>query len=124
MTISRELLIDGKDVPAVSGRTVDDVSPFTGEVYATVAAGSAEDVTRAVDAADAAFPQWAALSPFARRRIFLTAADLLEARTEQVAEIMAREAGGTRPGRTSTSDWPPTSCARWPPPSPRRAARC
>ncbi|MFE2543589.1 aldehyde dehydrogenase family protein [Actinacidiphila glaucinigra] len=97
MTISRELLIGGKDVPAVSGRTAEDVSPFTGEVYATVAAGGVEDVTRAVDAAEAAFPQWAALSPFARRRIFLTAADLLEARTEQAAEIMALEAGGTRP---------------------------
>lgn len=97
MTISRELLIGGKDVPAASGRTAEDISPFTGEVYATVAAGGAEDVTRAVDAAEAAFPQWAALSPFARRRIFLTAADLLEARTEQAAEIMAHEAGGTRP---------------------------
>jgi acyl-CoA reductase-like NAD-dependent aldehyde dehydrogenase len=97
MTVNRELLIGGKDVPAVSGRTTEDVNPFTGGVFATVAAAGAEDITRAVDAAQAAFPEWAAFSPFARRKVFLTAADLLESRGEQAAEIMAGEAGGTRP---------------------------
>ncbi|MFF8594642.1 aldehyde dehydrogenase family protein [Streptomyces sp. NPDC015220] len=97
MPIARELFIGGKDVPAASGRTETDVSPHTGEVYATVAAAGPEDVTRAVDAADAAFEQWAALAPFARRAIFLKAADLLDARAEEVAVLMAQEAGGTRP---------------------------
>ncbi|MFE9094492.1 aldehyde dehydrogenase family protein [Streptomyces sp. NPDC007264] len=97
MPITRELLIGGKDVPAASGRTAVDVNPYTGEVYATVAAAGPEDVARAVAAADAAFAGWAALAPFARRAIFLRAADLLDARGEQVAEVMAHEAGGTRP---------------------------
>ncbi|MFJ5265187.1 aldehyde dehydrogenase family protein [Streptomyces sp. NPDC088387] len=97
MTITRELFIGGKDVPAASGRTTEDINPFTGEVYATVAAAGPQDVRRAVDAADAAFPAWAALAPFARRAIFLKAADLLDARAEQVAELMAHEAGGTTP---------------------------
>ncbi|MER6559723.1 aldehyde dehydrogenase family protein [Streptomyces sp. NPDC001027] len=97
MALTRDLLIGGKDVPALSGRTADDVNPYTGEVYATVAAAGPNDVTRAVDAAEAAFADWAAVTPFARRAIFLKAADLLESRTEQVAEIMAAEAGGTRP---------------------------
>ncbi|WP_127358421.1 aldehyde dehydrogenase family protein [Actinacidiphila soli] len=97
MTIHRELLIGGKDVPAVSGRTTEDINPYTGEVYATLAAGGVEDITLAVDAAQAAFADWAAVSPFARRAIFLKAADLLEARGEQAADLMAGEAGGTRP---------------------------
>ncbi|WP_149828068.1 aldehyde dehydrogenase family protein [Streptomyces tailanensis] len=97
MAIARDLLIGGKDVPATSGRTAEDLDPYTGEVYATVAAAGPKDVRRAVDAADAAFEEWAALAPFARRAIFFKAADLLEGRGEQVAEIMAREAGGTRP---------------------------
>ncbi|MFE6489891.1 aldehyde dehydrogenase family protein, partial [Streptomyces sp. NPDC057757] len=97
MAITRELFIGGKDVPAASGRTAEDINPYTGEVYATVAAAGPEDVARAVDAADAAFADWAALAPFARRAIFLKAADLLDARAEQVAELMAHEAGGTRP---------------------------
>ncbi|SPF06930.1 aldehyde dehydrogenase family protein [Streptomyces sp. MA5143a] len=97
MAITRDLLIGGKDVPAASGRTTEDFEPYTGEVYATVAAAGPEDVRRAVDAADAAFEDWASLAPFARRAVFFKAAELLEARGEQVAEIMAREAGGTRP---------------------------
>ncbi|NUR66291.1 MAG: aldehyde dehydrogenase family protein [Streptomyces sp.] len=97
MPITRELLIGGKDVPAASGRTAEDLNPYTGEVYATVAAAGPEDVRRAVDAADAAFEEWAALAPFARRAILLKAADLLEGKGDQVAELMAGEAGGTRP---------------------------
>nr|BFD81019.1 aldehyde dehydrogenase [Streptomyces sp. Xyl84] len=97
MPIARELFIGGEDVPAASGRTETDVSPYTGEVYATVAAAGPKDVTRAVDAADAAFAQWAALAPFARRAVFLRAADLLDARAGQVADLMAHEVGATRP---------------------------
>ncbi|WP_181803180.1 aldehyde dehydrogenase family protein [Streptomyces shenzhenensis] len=97
MPVTRDLLIGGKDVPAASGRVTEDLSPYTGEVYATVAAAGAQDVSRAVDAADAAFPAWAALAPFARRAIFLRAADLLDGRAEDVAALMAHEAGGTRP---------------------------
>jgi acyl-CoA reductase-like NAD-dependent aldehyde dehydrogenase len=97
MTIHRELLIGGKDVPAASGRTTGDIGPYTGEVYATVAAGKAEDIGRAVAAAEAAFPDWAAVSPYARRAILLKAADLLGSRGGQAAELMAGEAGGTLP---------------------------
>ncbi|MCX5563269.1 aldehyde dehydrogenase family protein [Streptomyces sp. NBC_00038] len=97
MAITRELFIGGKDVPAASGRTAEDINPYTGEVYATVAAAGPEDVALAVGAADAAFADWAALAPFARRAIFLKAADLLDAKGEEVAELMAHEAGGTRP---------------------------
>ncbi|MEV0679392.1 aldehyde dehydrogenase family protein [Actinosynnema sp. NPDC050436] len=96
MTIHRDLLIAGSDVPATSGRTVEDVNPFTGEVYATVAAAGPEDVANAVAAADAAFAEWAAVRPFARRKILLDAADLLDSRAEQAVELMAGEAGGTR----------------------------
>lgn len=124
MTLHRELLIGGKDVPAASGRTARDVNPYTGEVYATVAAAGAGDVTRAVDAADAAFEEWAAVSPFARRKILLDAADLLESRSEQAAAHMAGEAGGTRPWAASTWRWPPRCSARPPRPSRLRAVRC
>jgi acyl-CoA reductase-like NAD-dependent aldehyde dehydrogenase len=93
MTITRELFIGGKDVPALDGRTTEDLNPYTGELYATVAAGGAADITRAVDAAHEAFPAWAATSPATRRRIFLKAADILEARSEEAAALMAEEIG-------------------------------
>jgi vanillin dehydrogenase len=97
MPVHRGLLIGGKEAPAASGRRADDIGPVTGLPYATVAAAGPEDVRAAVDAAQAAFADWAALGPYARRTIFLTAADLLEARAEQAVELMAGEAGGTRP---------------------------
>ncbi|MER7922353.1 aldehyde dehydrogenase family protein [Streptomyces sp. NPDC096057] len=96
MTLTHDLLIDGKGVPARSGRTTRDLTPHTGEVYATVAAAGPEDVTLAVDAAEAVFRVWAAVSPYARRAILLKAADLLDARREQAAELMAGEVAGTR----------------------------
>ncbi|GHH34008.1 aldehyde dehydrogenase family protein [Lentzea cavernae] len=91
---TRELLIGGDSVPALDGRTTDDLNPFTGEVHAVVAAASPADVTRAVDAAEQAFPAWAATSPSAKRQILLRAADGLEARTPEVVALMAGEVGG------------------------------
>ncbi|MGW6442105.1 aldehyde dehydrogenase family protein [Lentzea sp. NPDC055074] len=90
----RELLIDGDSVPALDGRTTDDLNPFTGEVHAVVAAAGPADVTRAVDAAERAFTGWAATSPSVKRGILLRAADGLEARTPEVVALMAAEVGG------------------------------
>ncbi|MEV6603814.1 aldehyde dehydrogenase [Kutzneria sp. NPDC051319] len=94
MTIKRDLVIGGEDVPALDGRTTEDLNPYTGEVHAIVAAAGPADVTRAVDAAQRAFPAWSATSPAARRRIFLKAADILEARTAEAVAVMAEEVGG------------------------------
>jgi vanillin dehydrogenase len=96
MSLTRDLLIGGKEVPARSGRTTPDITPHTGRAYATVAAGGPEDVTLAVDAAQAAFDAWAQMSPFARRAILHRAADLLTERGEQAADLMAGEVAGTR----------------------------
>ncbi len=90
---SRQLLIGGDSVPALEGRTTDDLNPYTGEVHAVVAAGTTADITRAVDAAQEAFPAWAATTPSARRTILLKAADVLEARTPDVVALMAAEVG-------------------------------
>ena len=97
MTDHRDLFIGGQEVPAVSGRRAEVHDPYTGEVCATVAAAGAQDVRRAVAAADAAFPEWAATGPAARRAVFLKAADILESRGDDAATLMAKEAGGSRP---------------------------
>ena len=91
----RTLLINGEQVPAAGGRTTEDLSPTDGSVIATLAAASPADVTKAVDAADAAFAGWSVTAPSQRRQILFRAGDLLEARAEAAAELMAREAGGT-----------------------------
>ncbi|CAM5232677.1 aldehyde dehydrogenase family protein [Streptomyces griseomycini] len=97
MSLSRGLVINGREVPASSGRTASDVSPWTGAVCAEVAAGTPDDVRRAVDAADAAFGAWAATKPAERRRILLRAAQLMAERTDEVVRLMAAEVGGVAP---------------------------
>ncbi|MFJ5263363.1 aldehyde dehydrogenase [Streptomyces sp. NPDC088387] len=97
MAITRDLFIDGKDVPATDGRTTDDINPYTGGLHATVAAAGPTDVERAVDAAHRAFPDWAATRPSVRRAIFLKAADVFESRAEEAVALMAGEVGGAAP---------------------------
>ncbi len=92
---SRQMFIDGKWVDAIGGGTFEDLNPFTGEVYANVAAGSGKDALRAVEAAQAAFPGWAATPPAAKRQIFLEAADVMESRQDELVKAMMEEAGGT-----------------------------
>lgn len=92
-----EMIINGRREPAESGRTTSDLNPRTGQVHTTVAAASAADATKAVDAAAAAFGEWSSTNVLHRRKIFLRAADLLEDRAEQAVELMADEVGGTRP---------------------------
>ncbi len=58
-------------------------------------AGTREDARRAVDAAAAAFPAWAESPPALRQRIFLKAADILEARMDDVVSWLARETGAS-----------------------------
>ncbi len=85
--------IAGDWVDAASGDTFEDRSPYTGEVLATVAAGSREDARRAIDAAAEAFPAWSKSPPVARQQVFLKAADILERRGDEVVGLLARETG-------------------------------
>ncbi len=88
-------LIGGEWGAAAGGDTFDDLDPFTGDTVARVPAGGREDARRAIDAAAAAFPAWEQTPPAERQRIFLKAADLLEARGDDVVSWLARETGCT-----------------------------
>ena len=90
-----KMFIGGKWVDSTSGDTFDDLNPFTGEVYAQVPAGTREDARQAIDAAQAAFPEWASSPPAMRREIFLKAADIMERRQDDLVKAMMEEVGGT-----------------------------
>src|SRR6516165_3265905 len=92
----RGLLIGGHSVPASSGKLADDISPWDGQIYARVAAGTPADITRAADAAEAAFPGWSKMGAFERREIFLRAADVMAKRSEEAIVALARETGASR----------------------------
>ena len=86
--------VAGEWRPAASGGTYEKRNPMRpSEVVATVASSDEQDVEAAVAAADAAFPEWAAL-PMAKRASYLTAAAAaLDARTEEIARDMTAEMG-------------------------------
>ncbi|MET8877202.1 aldehyde dehydrogenase family protein [Nocardia sp. NPDC004604] len=93
--IRRGLLIGGVELPAAAGAETTDTDPYTAQVYAYIAAGRAEDVARAVDAAQQAFPGWAGASAAQRRAVLDRAAQLLLDRLDDFTEILRRETGGT-----------------------------
>jgi acyl-CoA reductase-like NAD-dependent aldehyde dehydrogenase len=87
--------IGGQWTAAASGKTFEDEDPFTGETVAVVPAGDGDDARKAIEAAAAAFPAWAATPPAARQAIFLKAADILESRQDEIVSMLARETGAT-----------------------------
>jgi acyl-CoA reductase-like NAD-dependent aldehyde dehydrogenase len=88
-------LFIGGEWSASEGGTFEDRDPFTGEAVAHVAAGTREDAARAVAKAAEAFPAWSQTVPAERQRIFLKAADGLEARGQEVVSLLAHETGCT-----------------------------
>jgi len=91
------LLIGERDLGAADGRTFERIDPFTGEVATRAAAASVADAIAAADAAAAAFPEWAALGPNARRMLLLNAADLMDARGDEFSKLMTAECGAIGP---------------------------
>ena len=90
-----KMLIDGKWVEAASGETFTTVDPSTEEPLAEVAAGDKEDINRAVKAARKAFESgpWRRMTPSERGRALWKLADLIEARTEEFAQLEALDNG-------------------------------
>ncbi|MDM0113610.1 aldehyde dehydrogenase family protein [Variovorax sp. J22R133] len=88
------LLIDGRLVPALSGRTFATINPSTGRVLAEVADASAADVDQAVTAARRAFEgPWSRFKPFDRQAVLLRLADLVDARFHDLALLDTLDMG-------------------------------
>ncbi|MBT2301987.1 aldehyde dehydrogenase family protein [Variovorax paradoxus] len=90
------LFIDGRSVPAESGKLFDTINPATGERLAQVAEGGAADVDRAVAAARAAFESgpWSRFKPFERQHVMLELADLVEKHYDELALLDTLDMGG------------------------------
>jgi phenylacetaldehyde dehydrogenase len=90
-----QLLIGGEWCACASGAHFAVQDPATGEAIAQCADGGKEDVDRAVRAARKAFESgpWPRLTPSERGRLLWRIADLLEAHTEEFAELESRDNG-------------------------------
>jgi acyl-CoA reductase-like NAD-dependent aldehyde dehydrogenase len=90
-----KLLIGGRLVDALGGATFERRNPVSGAIVTRAAAAQVDDARSAADAAAAAFPAWSALGPGARRAKLNKAADLLEARAQEIALAVRDETGST-----------------------------
>src|SRR4029453_8328832 len=91
--MSTRMFIDGEWCDAASGATTEATSPATGESLGPVAEGGREDARRAIAAANAAFPAWAARTGFERAGLLHRVADACERRRDELARICALDQG-------------------------------
>src|SRR4051794_5513420 len=69
------------------------VEPATEQVMAEIPQAGVEETNAAVARAKRAFPAWRAVAPAERARVLHQLADALEARSEDLARLEARNAG-------------------------------
>ncbi|MFN9264241.1 MAG: aldehyde dehydrogenase family protein, partial [Acidobacteriota bacterium] len=82
----------------VDGPTFENRNPAnTDEVVGLFVKGTAADVDRAADAAQAAFLKWSTMPGPARGALLFKVADILEKKFDQLGEEMCREEGKTLP---------------------------
>jgi aminomuconate-semialdehyde/2-hydroxymuconate-6-semialdehyde dehydrogenase len=85
--------IDGALVPAGSGNYFDNYNPSTGKVYSHIPDSDADDVQRAFEAAERAFPEWSKASLRTRFRILNRLADIIEQNLEEFAHAESIDSG-------------------------------
>ncbi|MFO7855754.1 MAG: aldehyde dehydrogenase family protein [Paracoccaceae bacterium] len=88
------VFIDNAWEAPASGETLDMIAPEDGEVFATIAAGSAEDVDRAVTAARRAFlGDWGATTAQERGRLLARWAALVAREHDALVALESRDTG-------------------------------
>ncbi|MDN7131335.1 CoA-acylating methylmalonate-semialdehyde dehydrogenase [Vreelandella profundi] len=76
-------------------RTLDVTNPSTGAVIRQVSDGSAADVEKAIDAAQAAFPAWRDTPPAKRAQVMYRFKQLLEEHADRIVQLVSEEHGKT-----------------------------
>lgn len=92
---SFKMFIDGEWCESASGRWLETKNPYTGKAWAVIPRGNAEDIDRAVQAANRAFVggPWAAMHPSDRGVLLNRVAELIAANAERLAELEVRDNG-------------------------------
>ncbi len=91
----KQMLINGKHVAALSGKTFMAINPATEEVVAEVVEGDSADVDLAVASARAAFESaaWTNMTPHARGKLLSDVADLVDKHADQLAVLETLDLG-------------------------------
>jgi betaine-aldehyde dehydrogenase len=93
MDVRDKIYINGAWIPSTGSGRLEVIDSATEEVFATIPEGTPEDVDKAVQAAAAAFPAWAATSREERAKLLTRAGEALAARTDEIAQVISHEVG-------------------------------
>ncbi|WP_026575799.1 aldehyde dehydrogenase family protein [Bacillus sp. UNC438CL73TsuS30] len=85
--------MNGKAVPASSGKTIDSIDPATGKVWAKVPGSSIQDAEEAISSSKRAFNDWAALSAMERAAYLRKIGDQLVLHAEELAALETKDIG-------------------------------
>lgn len=87
--------INGDWLESSSGEYFDTENPYTGEVWARIARGTAEDADRAINAAKAAFQSgvWADMRPTQRGKLLVKLAEIIERESDRLGALEVRDNG-------------------------------
>lgn len=88
----RGMYIGGSWVPAA--RTFDDLNPSDNSLYARIPDGTRNDMTRAIETAHAAFPEWSARPFHERAHLLLKMAEVWDRRKDDFIASVISEGGG------------------------------
>ncbi|MGB7336148.1 MAG: aldehyde dehydrogenase, partial [Salaquimonas sp.] len=115
LNIRSQMIIDGKLVDAVTGKTFASISPIDGRHLADVASGGQEDVDRAVTTAREAFEdgRWSAQSPAHRKLVLRHLADLIRAHRDELALLETLDMGKPISDSTSIDVRAASNCFDW-----------
>lgn len=91
------LLIGGKWISGVEGRTFPVFCPANGQQLSTCVDAGRQDVDLAVQAGREAFDSWKRIKPSVRADMLLKIADLIEARAGDIAMVETMDVGRTVP---------------------------
>jgi succinate-semialdehyde dehydrogenase/glutarate-semialdehyde dehydrogenase len=93
MDVPTGLYIGGKFVDASDGKRFDVMNPATEQVLTSVASATVDDGMKALDAAEAAFADWAGRTPRARAEVLRKAFELIMVDQDRLARIITLENG-------------------------------
>ncbi|MDC1509692.1 aldehyde dehydrogenase family protein [Oceanospirillaceae bacterium] len=85
--------INGKPFMANNAQTYENISPVDNTSLGHVVRGTSEDMDKACEAAQAAFPAWRDVSGNERKKILHHFADMVEKRAEEIALVESIDCG-------------------------------
>jgi len=92
-TSTYQCFVGGEWVDAASGETMEVINPATGETLAEVPRCGAEDIDRAVEAANKTLPAWLDVTPKERSELLLKLAQVIDDNAEELAQLESRNVG-------------------------------